>query len=73
MTAQIIEATKLMENLPLEDQDLALELIKKMVLAWDPNFTKLTQLERQKLEQAEIDFDNGDVVMDSEEIWEWDL
>lgn len=70
MTAQIIEATKLMENLPLEDQDLALELIKKMVLAWDPNFTKLTQLERQKLEQAEIDFDNGDVVMDSEEIWE---
>ena len=31
------------------------ELIKKAVLAWDPNFTKLTATERKELEEAEND------------------
>ena len=42
---------------------LAYELIKKLVLAWDPDFTKLTTEEAKQLEEAK---DSGFV--DAEEI-----
>lgn len=48
-TKQIID---LMEILPESEQNFALEFIKKLVLAWDPDFTKLTPLERASLEDA---------------------
>lgn len=28
--------------MPFQEQDLAKELVKRLVLAWDPDFTKLT-------------------------------
>lgn len=31
------------------------DIIKKLVLAWDPDFTKLTPKERKELEEAEND------------------
>lgn len=37
------------------DKDLAYELVKNLVLAWDPDFTKLTTAERARLEEAEND------------------
>ena len=39
--------------LPVNDKDLAYELIKKLVLAWDPDYTKLTPSERKRLEEVE--------------------
>lgn len=33
--------------------NLAMELVKRLVLAWDPDFTKLTSDERIRLETAE--------------------
>lgn len=48
-TKQIID---LMEILPESEQNFALEFIKKLVLAWDSDFTKLTPLERASLEEA---------------------
>lgn len=48
-TKQIID---LMEILPESEQNFALEFIKKLVLAWDPDFIKLTPLERASLEDA---------------------
>lgn len=48
-TKQVIE---LMEILPESEQDFALEFIKKLVIAWDPDFTKLTPFERVELEKA---------------------
>ena len=32
MSTQVLEATNPMESLPVEDQDLALQMIKKIVL-----------------------------------------
>ena len=32
----------MVDMLPTEDQALAFELVKKLVLAWDPDFTKTT-------------------------------
>lgn len=52
MTKQVID---LMEILPESEQNFALEFIKKLVLAWDPDFTKLTPLERKELEEAIAD------------------
>ena len=69
MSTQVLEATNLMESLPVEDQDLALQMIKKIVLAWDPNFTKVTPAERMRLDKAEEEYKRGEVVEDSDEIW----
>lgn len=46
---------EMFDMLPEQDQNLAYELIKKLVLAWDPDFTKLTPKERKELEEAEND------------------
>ena len=38
--------------LPEQDQYFAFELVKKLVLAWDPDFTRLTPEEAHELETA---------------------
>ena len=45
----------MLDMLPENDQNLAFEIIRKLVLAWDPDFTKLTPKERKELEEAEND------------------
>lgn len=51
-TKQVID---LMEILPESEQNFALEFIKKLVLAWDPDFTKLTPSEKASIEEALAD------------------
>ena len=43
----------MMDMLPEEDRDLAFELIKKLVKAWDPDFTKVTPEEARRIQEAE--------------------
>ena len=52
MNAAIKEAIDLMELLPESEQNFALEFIKKLVLAWDPDYTKTTPAERISLKDA---------------------
>lgn len=68
ITTKTIE---LLEMLPEDDQKFAFEFIKKLVLAWDPDFTKLTDNEKASLEKAksepsfnsiEIDWNNIDKI-----------
>lgn len=67
------EKTKLISEmidiLPDEEQNLAFEFIKRLVLAWDSDYTKVTPAERIKINDAEnsgfidendIDWDNLD-------------
>lgn len=61
-----VKAAQLMDYLPETDKLFAYEFIKKMVLAWDPDFTKMTPEEKKKMENAEK---SGFV--DEEEI-DWD-
>ena len=63
MTKTIEQTVSMLEMLPTQEQNLALELIKRLVLAWDPDYTRLTPEERTRLEAAE----NGEYV-DSEDI-----
>lgn len=46
------QIAKMVELLPENDQLLAFELVKKLVLAWDPDFTKLTDDEEKELEES---------------------
>ncbi len=55
MTAKTAEIAEMLDVLPDSDVNLAYELVKKLVLAWDPDFTKLTPAERARLEEAEND------------------
>ena len=63
------EITHLVELLPDNEQNLAYEFIKRMVLAWDSDFTKLTPAERQRLEEAEQEFLQGDTVSHDDIDW----
>ena len=64
MSSIAMEAARLMDALPEADKVFAYEFIKKLVLAWDPDFTKVTAEEAKKIEDAEnsgyIDEDNID-------------
>lgn len=62
MTQLVKDTAKMMEMLPEDDQKLANELIKKLVLAWDPDFTKLTEKEEMRLESAEKRISSGDYI-----------
>ena len=66
MSGTVQEAVNLLEILPEQEQDFALQFIKRLVLAWDPDFTKLTSFERRELEEAERDMqENGTVSHDA--------
>ncbi len=43
----------MLDMLPSEEQQFALEVMKKLVLAWDPDFTKLTADEARRLDASD--------------------
>ena len=53
MSTIVIQAAELMQALPQSEQQFAYEFIKKLVLAWDPDFTKVTDEEKNSILQAE--------------------
>ncbi len=52
MAIQQEKMLELYNMLSKKDQELAYEIIKKLVLAWDPEFTKLTESEQLLLKEA---------------------
>ena len=60
----------MLEMLPESEQEFASQFIKRLVLAWDPDFTKLTYEERERLEAAEKSMDSGEYIKDSEIEWD---
>ncbi len=69
MTRASQESVKMLEMLPESEQEFASQFIKRLVLAWDPDFTKLTPEERKQLEAAEQRVDSGEYVKDSDINW----
>ncbi|WP_088188877.1 hypothetical protein [Desulfosporosinus sp. FKA] len=66
VSKQIID---MLDMLPESEQELAFEMIKRMVLAWDSDFTKLTPLERERLTQSEKEIAKGEIVSHSDIDW----
>jgi hypothetical protein len=60
-----MQIADMIEMLPEDEQNFAFEFIKRLVLAWDPDFTKLTPAERKHLEEAE----NGEYVDEDDIDW----
>ncbi len=67
MSVQVQEIVAMLDMLPEQEQNLAVELLKRIVLAWDSDYTKLTPKEAKELAEAEnsgyideedIDWDN---------------
>lgn len=65
MSNTVKEAARLMDMLPESEQNFAFEFIKKLVLAWDPDYTKMTPEEARRVEAAE----NSGFVNDSDIDW----
>lgn len=61
-----MDTAKLIDMLPESDQHFAYEFVKKLILAWDPDFTKVTPEEAAEIEAAE----NSGFVDDSEIDWD---
>lgn len=49
------QITEIVRLLPSSEQRLAYELVKRIALAWDPDYVKLTEDEARKLKEAELD------------------
>ena len=66
------KTASMLDMLPDQEQQLAYELLKRLVLAWDPDFTKLTPAEARALEEAEAQIARGETVSDDEIDWDAD-
>lgn len=53
MSSVAMNIARMVDMLPESDQLFAQEFVKKLVLAWDPDFTKVTPEERAMIEAAE--------------------
>lgn len=70
MTYIAKQIADMVDMLPESEQNLASEFIKRLVLAWDPDFVKLTNFERNELLQAEQEIKNGEFVNHNDIDWE---
>lgn len=61
-----------MDMLPEGEQTLVYEFVKRIILAWDPDFTKATPFEKARMEKAEQEFSHGEYVTFDEIDWEAD-
>ena len=66
MSSTVKATMEMMEMLPDDEQKIAMEIVKRIVLAWDADFTKLTPAERERLENAE----NGEYIADEDIKWD---
>ena len=55
MTELSMDTARMLDMLPESEQVLAHEFVKRLVLAWDPDFTKVTPEEARQMEQALLD------------------
>lgn len=67
MSIQAQQIAEMIDMLPEQERNFAFEIVKRIVLAWDPDYTKLTPSEAVSLAEAEksgyidadeIDWDN---------------
>ena len=70
MSGTVKEAVDLLEILPETEQNFALELIKRLVIAWDPDYTKLTPAEKKELDDAEKDISMNGTISHEEINWD---
>ena len=68
LKATTLQTAEFLDILPDEDVSIVNALIKKLVIAWDPDFTKVTARERELLEKSDLEMKSGDFVSE-EDFW----
>ena len=68
LKATTLQTAELLDILPDEDVSIVNALIKKLVIAWDPDFTKVTAKEREQLEKSDLEMRNGNYISE-EDFW----
>ena len=68
LKAATLQTAELLDILPDEDVSIVNALIKKLVIAWDPDFTKVTAKEKELLEKSDSEMKTGDFVSE-EDFW----
>ena len=68
MSERTKEMFQLVDMLPESEQNFINEMIKRVFLAWDHDFTKVTDDERQRISQAEQELKNGEYAT-HEDVW----
>ena len=53
MSPKTKEIIEMLNILPDEEQEFAYELVKCLVIAWDPDYTRLTLDEEKSLQEAQ--------------------
>ena len=59
----------MIDMLPESEQQLACEVLKRLVLAWDPNFTKITPIEAIQITQAKKEIEDGEIINQKDIDW----
>ena len=60
------DAARMLEMLPEQEQRLAFEMLKRIVKAWDPDFTRLSPEEEARVMAAEAEIANGETISHAE-------
>lgn len=66
LKASTLQTAELLDILPDEDIAIVNALVKKLVIAWDPDFTKVTPRERELLEKTDSEMKNGDFISEKD-------
>lgn len=68
MSERVKEMFQLVDMLPETEQDFISEMIRRVDLAWDPDFTKTTEAERKRMELAQKELENSETLT-HEDVW----
>ena len=68
MSSLAAQTIDMINMLPEEELATVDSLLKMLIRAWDPDFSKLTASERDSLERIEESMRNGDVYSE-EDVW----
>ena len=66
LKATTLQTAELLDILPDKDISIVNALVKKLVIAWDPDFTKVTAKERELLEESNSEMKNGSYVSEKD-------
>ncbi len=70
MSSKALEISKMIDMLPDSEQNLVYEFIKRIILAWDPDFTKVTPQERAALDEADAEIERGEIYSHNDINWD---
>ena len=63
MNSKLKETIKMLTYLPDAELDLAYEFIKKLIITWDPDFTKIAPKEQKQIDKAiRSGFNDEDII-----------